>query len=256
MNRIHRRRLIQVAVVLGLTAALPASAAQPVGDDMSMGAADAKVTVIEYGSASCTHCARFNNDIFPGFKAKYVDTGQVRYVFREFLTEPVNLAAASFLLARCAGKDKYFSVLDAIFHAQAGIYKTGDADAALNKIAKDAGLSDAQANACLSDKGGDRRPERPRAGLYQQRQDQRHADLLRRRRTAGGRADSWSSWMRPLRAPKPGRPCPRGARQPITPQRIDRRRRTAFALSAGLCAARAESRLTSPFCLKGHRSRL
>jgi protein-disulfide isomerase len=64
----------------------------------------------------------------------------------------VNLAAASFLLARCAGKDKYFSVLDAIFHAQAGIYKTGDADAALNKIAKDAGLSDAQANACLSDK--------------------------------------------------------------------------------------------------------
>jgi protein-disulfide isomerase len=152
MNRIHRRRLIQVAAAFGLTATLPASAAQPVGDDMSMGAADAKVTVIEYGSASCTHCARFNNDIFPGFKAKYVDTGQVRYVFREFLTEPVNLAAASFLLARCAGKDKYFSVLDAIFHAQAGIYKTGDADAALNKIAKDAGLSDAQANACLSDK--------------------------------------------------------------------------------------------------------
>jgi protein-disulfide isomerase len=152
MNRIHRRRLIQAAAALGLAAAWPASAAQPAGDDMSMGAADAKVTVIEYGSASCTHCARFNNDIFPGFKAKYVDTGQVRYVFREFLTEPVNLAAASFLLARCAGKDKYFSVLDAIFHAQAGIYKTGDADAALNKIAKDAGLSDAQANACLSDK--------------------------------------------------------------------------------------------------------
>jgi protein-disulfide isomerase len=76
----------------------------------------------------------------------------VRYVFREFLTEPVNLAAVSFLLARCAGKDKYFGVLDAVFHAQADIYKTGDADAALKKIGQDAGLSDAQASACLNDK--------------------------------------------------------------------------------------------------------
>lgn len=152
MNRMHRRRLIQAAAALGLAATWPASAAAPAGDDMSMGAADAKVTVIEYGSASCTHCARFNNDIFPAFKAKYVDTGRVRYVFREFLTDPVTLAAASFLLARCAGKDKYFSVLDAVFHAQAEIYKTGDADSALRKIAQDAGLSEAQANACLSDK--------------------------------------------------------------------------------------------------------
>ncbi len=152
MSRLHRRGLIGAAVAVALLIALPVQAVAPVAGDMSMGAPNARVTVIEYGSASCTHCARFNNDIFPAFKAKYVDTGRVRYVFREFLTEPVNLAAVSFLLARCAGRDKYFGVLDAVFHAQADIYKTGDADTALHKIGQDAGLSEAQASACLNNK--------------------------------------------------------------------------------------------------------
>jgi protein-disulfide isomerase len=152
VSRPHRRGLIGIAAAIGLLIALPANAVAPVPDDMSLGNPNARVTVIEYGSASCTHCAHFNNDIFPAFKAKYVDTGQVRYVFREFLTEPVNLAAVSFLLARCAGRDKYFNVLDAVFRAQADIYKSGDADTALHRIAQDAGLSQAQATACLNDK--------------------------------------------------------------------------------------------------------
>src|SRR5271170_7604643 len=80
-------------------------------DDMSLGNPTAKVTVIEYASASCPHCARFNNDVFPAFKTKYIDSGRIHYVFREFLTPPVEVAAAGFLTARCAGKDKYFSVL-------------------------------------------------------------------------------------------------------------------------------------------------
>ncbi len=150
---IHRRRLIQAASALGLLAGVPAGAAAMAADpDMSLGDPNAKVTVIEYGSASCTHCAHFNNDIFPAFKAKYIDTGQVRFIFREFLTEPVSLAAATYLLARCAGKGKYFSVLDAVFHAQADIYKAGDATAIMHKIAADAGLSEAKATACLNDK--------------------------------------------------------------------------------------------------------
>jgi protein-disulfide isomerase len=158
---IARRVLIQAGAGIGLlaalsaplAAALPANATvAPVADDMSMGDPNAKVTVIEYGSASCTHCAHFNNDIFPAFKAKYIDTGKVRYVFREFLTEPVDLAAAVFLLARCAGKDKYFSVLDTFFHAQADVYKTGDAGPVLTRIAKDNGMSEQQADACLGDK--------------------------------------------------------------------------------------------------------
>jgi protein-disulfide isomerase len=120
-------------------------------DDMSLGSPKAKVTVIEYASASCPHCARFNDDVFPAFKAQYIDTGKVHYVFREFLTPPVDVAAAGFLMARCAGRDKYFSVLDAIYRGQEDMYKSGDSRGALLKIAQSAGMTEAQFTACISD---------------------------------------------------------------------------------------------------------
>jgi protein-disulfide isomerase len=152
--RLSRRGLAAALAASALLwpdlAAVGAPTAQP--DDMSLGNPKAKVTVIEYASASCPHCARFNNDIFPAFKAKYVDTGKVRYVFREFLTSPVEVAAASFLVARCAGKDKYFSVLDAIFRGQAQMYQTGDVKGTLMKAAGGAGLTEAQFETCLQDK--------------------------------------------------------------------------------------------------------
>ena len=120
-------------------------------DDMTMGSPRARVTVIEYASASCPHCARFNNEVFPAFKAKYIDTGRVRYVFREFLTPPAELAAASYLLARCAGKDKYFRILDAVFHAQADIYATGELKTHFQKIAADNGIDETALKACMDD---------------------------------------------------------------------------------------------------------
>jgi protein-disulfide isomerase len=120
-------------------------------DDMSMGNPKAKVTVIEYASAACPHCARFNNEVFPAFKTKYIDTGRINYVFREFLTEPVQVAAAGFLTARCGGKDKYFSILDAIYRGQEAMYQSGDFKGGLQRIAESAGISDAQFNACISD---------------------------------------------------------------------------------------------------------
>lgn len=119
--------------------------------DMTLGNADAKVTVIEYGSASCTHCARWNNEVFAAFRAKYVDTGRVHYVFREFLTEPRAMAAAGFLTARCAGRDKYFQVLDAVYHAQEEMFTTQDMRGPLLRIAQGVGLTEAQFNACVSD---------------------------------------------------------------------------------------------------------
>src|SRR3954451_25403400 len=64
----------------------PGSVAQ--ADDMSIGKPDAKVRVVEYASASCPHCARWNIDVFTVFRAKYVDTGKVRYTLKEYLTEP------------------------------------------------------------------------------------------------------------------------------------------------------------------------
>jgi len=121
---------------------------------MSEGAANAPVTVIEYASVACSHCAAFNNTVFPAFKARYVDRGEVRYILREALTGDTGLAAAGFLTARCAGKDHYFAVVDDIFRAQAQIYASGSPETALLKIAQDAGLSESRFEACISSPAG------------------------------------------------------------------------------------------------------
>jgi protein-disulfide isomerase len=123
-------------------------------DDMSMGSPTAKVTMIEYASVACPHCARFNNEVFPTFKAQFIDTGKVHYVFREMLVggdQEMSMAAAGFLLARCAGKDKYFSVVDTVFHDQEQIYKSGDVRDGLLKIAESAGMTEPQFTSCISD---------------------------------------------------------------------------------------------------------
>ena len=97
-------------------------------------------------------CCTWNTDVFPGFKAKYIDTGKIHYVFREVLVgggPEIAMGAAGFLLARCAGADKYFTVLDQVFRAQDGIYKSGDVKGGLLKIAKANGMSDKQFNDCV-----------------------------------------------------------------------------------------------------------
>jgi protein-disulfide isomerase len=118
---------------------------------MTLGNAKAKVEVIEYASAACSHCAKFDIDVFPEFRKKYVDTGKVHYVFREILTAPQEVAAAGFLLARCAGKDKYFTVLDGVFRSQQDWATTGDPAGSLRRYANSIGFSDDQYNACISD---------------------------------------------------------------------------------------------------------
>ena len=80
--------------------------------DRALGSADAQVTVIEYASTSCPHCAEYHAEVFPAIEARYIDTGQVRYVFREMLTGEPRLAQAGFMLARCAPEDRYFDVID------------------------------------------------------------------------------------------------------------------------------------------------
>lgn len=98
-----------------------------------------------------SHCGRFATEVFPAFKAKYIDTGKVKWTYHEFLTPPEAVAAAGVLVARCAGKDKYFSVIDALFHSQEEMYRTGDARGTLLKVAQSAGMTEAQFNACVQD---------------------------------------------------------------------------------------------------------
>ena len=151
------RRLVIAAASLALLAGCNKSnaslgAAGP--DDMTLGNPQSKVLVAEYASVGCPHCAAFNNDVFPSFKAKYLDTGKVNYVFHEMLVgqgAELSMAAAGFLLARCAGKDKYFAVNDEIFHAQQQMFTTGDLRGGLLRIAESAGMTEAQFNTCIGD---------------------------------------------------------------------------------------------------------
>jgi len=119
-------------------------------DDMTMGSPKAKIEVIEYASLSCPHCAHFNETIFPTLKSKYIDTGKVRYTLKEMLTEPVQVAAAGFMMARCAGPQKYFSVVDQVFRSQPR-WTQGNIKPIFLEIATANGLDDAQFTACITD---------------------------------------------------------------------------------------------------------
>jgi protein-disulfide isomerase len=150
---LSRRLVIAAVAAAGLTLAgcHKGGTSGPAQGDMSLGDPNAKVKVVEYASASCSHCARFNNTVFPAFKAQYIDTGKVYYTLKEFLTPPEEVAAAGFLVARCAGKDKYFTVLDAIFKNQPEMFQTGDFRGVLLRIAQSVGMTEDQFNKCVSD---------------------------------------------------------------------------------------------------------
>ena len=107
----------------------------PLGD-VWLGSADAKCTIIEYASMTCSHCAAFHRDTWPKLKSTYIDTGKVHFTLREFPLDP--LAVAGFMLARCAGDNKYYAMIDLLFDKQndwAFVKKPVDALAALTKQA-------------------------------------------------------------------------------------------------------------------------
>ncbi|PIB90439.1 DsbA family protein [Caulobacter sp. FWC2] len=162
MRPLTRRLLTAVALTasLGALAACGPTGTKVTADDMTLGSAAAKVTVVEYASVACPHCAKWNADVFPAFKTKYIDTGKVKYVARPALTGEPTLANAGDMLARCAGKDKYFQVTDAIYHAQASIFQTGDIRGELLTIAQAVGMSEDQFNACLTDEKAAKSAER------------------------------------------------------------------------------------------------
>jgi len=119
--------------------------------DMALGPANASVTVTEYASMTCPHCAAFNENVFPKIKSEYIDTGKVRYVFREF---PLDIkAAAGSMLARCIAKDdagKYFAVVDMLFKQQ-NDWVVKNTTETLTRIGKQAGLSQQAVEDCLKD---------------------------------------------------------------------------------------------------------
>jgi protein-disulfide isomerase len=126
--------------------------AKPVSlPDMALGPADASVTITEYASMTCPHCSAFNEAVFPKIKAAYIDSGKVRYVFREF---PLDIkAAAGSMLARCIAKDdsgKYFAVIDLLFKQQSD-WAGPKTTETLARIGKQAGLTQQAVETCLKD---------------------------------------------------------------------------------------------------------
>ena len=115
--------------------------------DVVLGDEKAPVTIIEYASMTCPHCAHFAETTFPELKKSYIDTGKVRFILREFPLDP--LAAAGFMLARCAGKDKYIPMVETLFAKQADWVVQKPIEP-LMAIAKQAGFTEQTFEACLS----------------------------------------------------------------------------------------------------------
>jgi protein-disulfide isomerase len=118
--------------------------------DMALGPKDAPVTIIEYASMTCPHCAAFTRDVFPQLKKEYIDTGKVRFIFREFPLDQAALAASA--LARCIAKDdsqKYFALVDVIFKQQNDL--ATDPFKTITRIGKQAGFSEQMIKACVQD---------------------------------------------------------------------------------------------------------
>jgi protein-disulfide isomerase len=126
------------------------AATNPLLPDLVYGPADAKVTIIEYASTTCSHCARFHNDVFPELKTKYVDTGKVRFIFRNFVLNPLDMAAS--MLSFCGPAERRGAFVEFLFKQQERWAFTNTPLDALLTAARQAGFTQESFNACLQRK--------------------------------------------------------------------------------------------------------
>ena len=149
-----------LVILLALGGPLPALAQAPAGDaakelavlpsDRILGKGDAPITIVEYASLTCPHCAHFETQVLPKLKEKWIDTGKAKLILRDFpLDEPALRAA---MVARCAPADKFYPLVDTFFAQQEQWVTARDYRAALEKLAKLGGISDKEFKACISDK--------------------------------------------------------------------------------------------------------
>ena len=139
--------LIITLFVSGSTAMAASPAAH--NKDFILGNIDAPITIIEYASLSCSHCAHFHNDIFPALKERYIETGKVQFIFRNFpLNEPALRGA---MLSECSGKDRFHSFISVLFQTQKNWAGSKDFIEKLRNIGKLGGISGEQADQCMTD---------------------------------------------------------------------------------------------------------
>jgi len=154
---------LALAVALTFAGALPASAQAPVADpakaatllaitqqDRVLGKADAPITIVEYASMTCPHCAHFDKDVLPGLKKKWIETGKAKLVLRDYPLDEVALRAA--MMARCAPAERFYPLVDTLFETQEQWALAKDWRGALEKTARLAGIGKKDFDACLANK--------------------------------------------------------------------------------------------------------
>ena len=159
---VSRRRLLATSALAFLAGSLsaPLAFAQGAFDaaelatpgalpDMAIGKADAKVTIVEYASMTCGHCAHFHETVFPHLKEKYIDTGKVRMIYREFPLDP--LAAAVSMLSRCAPADRYFDMTGMFYSKMKDWTRAADPVEALFGLSRQTGFTRDTFKTCLTD---------------------------------------------------------------------------------------------------------
>ncbi len=142
------RRLLAVAAALFLGHAAQAAEDGPRIDQV-LGKADAPITIIEYASTTCGHCANFHKTTLPKLKAEWIDTGRAKLIYRDFPTGPKGLSVGTSMIVHCAGPERYFGLLGLVMEQQEKWMGAADKLGELKKLAKLAGLGEDKVDACL-----------------------------------------------------------------------------------------------------------
>ena len=150
MTNVLRALSVVFVLVFGFAVSYAAEHGDPLADHV-LGEDDAPITIVEYASFTCPHCARFHTDVYPDLKANFIETGKVRFILREVYFDKYGLWAG--MLARCGGPDRYYGIADLLLNKQSEWARGDDATIAQNlyRIGRQAGLEDATMQACLQD---------------------------------------------------------------------------------------------------------
>lgn len=154
MTRVMLRLVTSLTLVCGLWVLLWAplasgDAAEGIPPERALGDADAPVTIVEYASLTCPACAAFHTQTLPDLKERYIETGQVRLIYRDFPLDQQALTASA--IAHCAGEDRFFGFLEVFYQSQERWARAGDPLAALKQLARLGGLQGDAIDACLAD---------------------------------------------------------------------------------------------------------
>lgn len=146
-----RRAFLMLALLGAASPALAGDLPAVTASDRYLGRADAPVTVVEYASLTCSHCAAWHTGVLPTFKARFVDTGKVRLVYRDLPTPPADVAATAAGVARCAAPERFFDVIGVLMTNQAMLRAGGDISPWYDAGIAASGKTREQIEACLAE---------------------------------------------------------------------------------------------------------